>query len=112
MCNTWCIVLTDGTVKLFPHSVFPCKCFGVRLVERSTVDVPPSMAELVPGHNFAGKGIHPPTRILILTPKPASTKDGVRIKDSVGYIRLGWINEDPNILVSNFALFVGDGSAL
>jgi hypothetical protein len=70
------------------------------------------MAELVPGHNFARKGIDPRTRILILTAKSPSAKDGVRIKDSGGYIRLRWINEDPNMLVSNFALFVGDGSAL
>src|SRR2546429_464884 len=112
MRATGCIIGAEGTVKLFPHSVFPRIGFRICSVQRSTVDVPPSMAELVPRHYLSGKRIDPPRRILILTLKTRHTEDRVWLKYSSSYICLRWVDENPNILVSNFTFFVGDGSAL
>jgi hypothetical protein len=72
------------------------------------MDVSPSMPELMPRHRFSSKGIDPPERRLILALKSRKTNDSPRIKISIGNVCLRWIDENPDILVSDFALLVGD----
>ena len=47
-----------------------------------------------------------------MTLKTRHTEDRVWLKYSSSYICLCWVDENPNILVSNFTFFVGGGSAL
>src|SRR2546430_17702275 len=61
---------------------------------------------------FWGKRSGPPLRIVKLVLESCGTKNSPGVEGSIGDVSLIRINQNSDVLVSNFALFIGGCSAL